>query len=162
MVATRVIEHFTSKNLRVLTIKHVGDPDFTLDRPDTDSNRLAKAGSTAVILHSDISTSLLLSHPASNLKELLQLGVSSTPADIVVLEGFRSWTQGNEQIAKIICLRKQEEREELTQGLQGQLLATCSLKPDVKGALHIPDQFSELLPQLDNWLGNATPLSENK
>ncbi len=162
MVATHVIEHFTSQNLRVLAIKHVGDPDFTLDRPGTDSHRLSQAGSTGVILHSDTSTSLLLSHPAGNLKELMHLGVSSSPADIVVLEGFRAWTQDNEQIAKIICLRTQEEREELTQGLQGQLLATCSLRPDVNGVLHIPDQLSELLPQLDNWLATASPLLEHE
>jgi molybdopterin-guanine dinucleotide biosynthesis protein B len=159
MVATHIIEHFTSQDLRILTVKHVGDPNFTLDHPNTDSHRLAQAGSTAVILHSEASTSLLLTRPASSLKEIIQVGVSSTPIDIVVLEGFKAWTQHHEQIAKIICIRSQEELEELTQGLRGQLLAKCSLKSNIQGTIHIPNQFSELLLQLDNWLSTAPPLS---
>jgi len=160
MVATYAIEHFTSQDLRVLAIKHVGDPGFTLDRPKTDSHRLIQSGADAVILHSDASTSLLFSRPAGSLKELIDLGVSSTHADIVVLEGFRSWTQHNEQIAKIICVRTQEEIKELTEDLQGQLLATCSLKSGIHGTLHIPDKLSELLIHLDYWLDTAHPISE--
>ncbi|MFX1562121.1 MAG: molybdopterin-guanine dinucleotide biosynthesis protein B [Promethearchaeota archaeon] len=160
LVATYVIEHFTSQNLRVLAIKHVGEPSFTLDHPKTDSHRLTQSGAAAVILHSDASTSLLCSHPASSLKELIHLGTSSIQADIVVLEGFRSWTQHNEQIAKIICIKEQEEIKELAEGLRGQLLATCSLKSGIQGTLHIPDKFPELLIRLDYWLGTAHPISE--
>lgn len=92
----------------------------------------------------------------------MHLGVSSIPVDVVVLEGFRSWIQKHEQIAKIVCIRSQEEIKELTKGLRGQLLTTCSLKSDIQGTLHIPDQFPELLPQLDNWLATAHPLSETE
>ncbi len=155
-IASAVTNHFTNQGYRVLAIKHVGEPDFSLDRQGTDSHRLTQAGATGVILHSDSSTALLLSHPVKQLAQLINLGLAATSADVVVLEGFKSWTQHNEEIAKVICLRSDSEAPELSENIQGELLALCSLTPNVSGALLIPDELPELLQRLDHWLATTT------
>ncbi len=155
-IASAATEHFTSQGLRVLAVKHVGKPSFSLDHEGTDSHRFAKAGATGVLLHSDSSTALLLSRPATQLAPLLQLGVAATSANVVILEGFKSWTRHHKEIAKVICLRSTSEIPELSENIQGEVLAICTLTPSVTEALLIPDQLPELLQRLDDWLANAT------
>lgn len=158
-VAAHITEHLATQKLRVLTAKHVGEPTFTLDHPGTDSYRLTQAGAVAVILHSDSTTSLLLSHPAQQLSELLSIGVAATPADVVVLEGFRAWTQHQPQIAKIVCVRSSAEIKEFTANLEGELLAVCSLKPGIPRTLRVPDELPSLSKKIDRWLAYAEPLT---
>jgi molybdopterin-guanine dinucleotide biosynthesis protein MobB len=154
-VATAATHHFTTQGYKVLAIKHVGEPGFTLDRQGTDSHRLAQAGAAGVILHSDSSTALLFPPPVTQLTQLLQLGLAVTPADVVVLEGFKSWTQHQEAITKIICLRSNAEAAELSANIRGDVLATCTLTPSISGALLIPDELPELLQRLDHWLATT-------
>ncbi len=156
-IASAATKHFTSQGHRVLAVKHVGEPNFSIDREGTDSHRLTQAGASGVILHSDSSITLLLPQPVNQLVHLLHLGVAATSADVIVLEGFKSWTQHQKEIAKVVCLRSNSEASELATNIHGQLIATCSLTPDVSGALLIPDQLPELLQRLDHWLANATP-----
>lgn len=157
MVATHITAHLASTGHRVLACKRVGDPDFTLDRPGTDSQKLAESGASAVLLHSDASTTLLLSRPASSLQQLLELGLTSVGAEVVVMEGFSSWTRSHPRIAKIICIRTATEKEELSKGLAGPLLATCTLKRGIPGTLHLPEQLQELLARVNHWLASTKP-----
>ncbi len=156
-VASAVTKHLASKGCRVLAVKHVGEPNFSLDREGTDSHRLAQAGASGVLLHSDSSTALLLPLPVNQLAQLLHLGVAATSADVVVLEGFKSWTRHQKEIAKVICLRSDSEAPELSANIKGELLATCTLVTGVTGALLIPDQLPELLQRVDHWLATSTP-----
>jgi molybdopterin-guanine dinucleotide biosynthesis protein B len=156
-IASAATEHFTSQGLRVLAVKHVGKPNFSLDHEGTDSHRFTIAGASVVLLHSDSSTALLIPRPIKQLALLLQLGLAATSADVVILEGFKSWTRHHPEIAKVICLRSDSEVQELSQNIQGEVLATCTLTPGVTGALLIPDQLPMLLQRLDDWLANATP-----
>jgi molybdopterin-guanine dinucleotide biosynthesis protein B len=158
-VATHITQHLAAQNLRVLAAKHVGEATFTLDHPGTDSYRLSQAGAVAVLLHSEATTSLLLSHPTQKLSELLSVGVAATSPDVVILEGFRSWTQHQSQIAKIVCVRSGAETKELTTDLKGQVLAICSLKPGIPKTLHIPEQLPTLSQRIDRWLACAEPLT---
>ncbi|MFX1576665.1 MAG: molybdopterin-guanine dinucleotide biosynthesis protein B, partial [Promethearchaeota archaeon] len=38
-VTTKIISHLVEQKLHVLSAKHVGDPEFSLDSPGTDSYR---------------------------------------------------------------------------------------------------------------------------
>jgi molybdopterin-guanine dinucleotide biosynthesis protein MobB len=158
-VAAHIAEHLAAQDLRVLTAKHVGEPTFSLDHPGTDSYRLAQTGAIAVILHSESATSLLQSHPAQQLSELLTLGIAAGRPDVIVLEGFRAWTQRQAQIAKIICVRSSAEVKELTANLMGELLAICSFKPRITKALHLPNDLPILSEKIDRWLAYAGPLT---
>lgn len=157
-VSTRIIEHLTKKRLRTLSAKHVGEPDFSLDRPGTDSFRHLEAGASAIFLHSTASTSLLLAEPIDGLEKLLHLGLSAVPSSVIVLEGFRAWTHQNPQIAKIVCIRTTKEITQLTEKIKGPVLALCSLNPNIQGTKRIPDEFHSILTALDRWL--STNLSK--
>ncbi len=154
-VATRIITHLTGQNRRVLSAKHVGEPTFSLDSPGTDSHRHLEAGAMATVLHSETSTTLLLRQPITHLKELIGYGITVIPADVIVLEGFRFWTQKEPHIAKIICIRTMAEIAEFQTETTSPILGQCTLNPDISSVIRIPDEFSFLLEAIDKWLLTA-------
>ena len=156
-VATKIIEHLKIQGRRVLSAKHVGDPGFSVDSPGTDSFRHLEAGAEATFLHSETATALLLNQPVASLKELLGYGVTAIPADVIVLEGFRFWTQKNPHIAKVICIRTMDEVAEFQIETVSPILGQCTLNPDIDSVIRIPEEFSFLLEAIDNWL-LTTPL----
>ena len=159
-VATHVIQYLTTQSFQVLSAKHVGEPDFTLDQPGTDSFRHIQAGAAAVLLHSASATALLFSQPANGLQNLLIRGLAASSANVIVLEGFRSWTQQNPDIAKIICARTVDEISELKSNTKGSIIATCSLQSDINGALYIPKNFNNLIAALNHWLNKEKQLTK--
>ncbi len=158
-VATRIITHLNSLDRCVLSAKHVGEPAFSIDSPGTDSYRHLEAGATATFLHSENSTTLLLNEPVKNLWALLELGVKAVPVDVIVVEGFRTWTQQHQQIAKIICIRSIEEIAEFQAETASPILGQCTLNPEIKSVINIPDEFPFLLEAIDKWLLTAPSIS---
>ncbi len=148
----------------MLSAKHVGEPTFSLDSTGTDSQRHLEAGAKATFLHSEGSTALLLQQPIANLKELLGYGITAIPADVIVLEGFRFWTQKNPHIAKIICIRTISEIAEFQAATTNPILGQCTLHPDISSVIRIPDEFPFLLEAIDKWLLTAPsiPIGEDK
>ncbi len=163
-VATGIIKHLNSLNRCVLSAKHVGEPTFSIDSPGTDSYRHLEAGATATFLHSETSTTLLLSEPVKDLWALLELGVKAVPVDVIVVEGFRTWTQQNQQIAKIICIRTIEEISEFQAETASPILGQCTLNPEIQSVINIPDELPFLLEAIDKWLLTAPsiPIGEKK
>lgn len=163
-VTTHIITHLVKQGLRVLSAKHVGEPEFSLDSPGTDSFRHLEAGAEATFLHSKASTTLLLRQPIADLRQLLQYSISVVPAEVVVLEGFRVWTQKDPHIAKIICIRTIEEIAEFQTETVSPILGQCTLDPNITSVIHIPDEFPFLLEAVDKWLLKAPsiPIGENE
>jgi molybdopterin-guanine dinucleotide biosynthesis protein MobB len=154
-VTTRIIEHLVEKKRHVLSAKHVGEPMFSLDSPGTDSHRHLEAGAEATFLHSETSTTLLLQKPITQLKEFLSFGIRAVPVDVIVLEGFRFWTQKDPHIAKVICIRSLDEIPEFQTETVSPILGQCTLNPEIDSAIRIPDEFSFLLEAIDRWLLTA-------
>ncbi|MFX1319127.1 MAG: molybdopterin-guanine dinucleotide biosynthesis protein B [Promethearchaeota archaeon] len=164
IVITRIITHLVKQGRRVLSAKHIGEPEFSLDSPGTDSFRHLEAGAEATFLHSNASTALLLRQPIANLTQLLQYSISVVPAEVILLEGFRFWTQKDPNIAKIICVRTMEEVAEFQAETVSPILGQCTLDPDITSVIRIPDEFPFLLEAVDKWLLNAPsiPIGENE
>ena len=154
-VATAIIAHLTQQKKHVLSAKHVGDPRFSLDTPGTDSYRHLEAGATATFLQSDSSTTLLFQDPIASPQDLVRLGICILPADVIVLEGFRAWTQQHPKIAKVICVRSLEEMAEFQANTSGPILAQCSLDTAIEAVVQIPDELPFLLEAVDKWLPTA-------
>ncbi len=154
-VTTRIIEHLVEKGRHVLSAKHVGEPTFSLDSPGTDSHRHLEAGAEATFLHSETSTALLLRTPITQLREFLSFGAKVVPADVIVLEGFRFWTQKDPHIAKVICIRTLDEIPEFQAETASPILGQCTLNQDIDSVIRIPDEFSFLLEAIDKWLLSA-------
>lgn len=163
-VTTHIIAHLVEQGRRVLSAKHVGEPGFSLDSPGTDSFRHLEAGAEATFLHSESSTTLLLRHPIANLRDLLQYSISAVPAEVIVLEGFRFWTQKDPHIAKIICIRTMNEVAEFQTETVSPILGQCTLDPNISSVIRIPDELPFLLEAVDKWLLNAPsiPIGDNE
>jgi molybdopterin-guanine dinucleotide biosynthesis protein B len=157
-VATHVIRHFVDEGRRVLSAKHVGEPTFSLDSPGTDSHRHLVAGAEATFLHSESSTAIVLRQPITQLNQLLTFGISAIPVDVIVLEGFRFWTQKDPRIAKIICIRTMNEIAEFQAETTSPILGQCTLNPDIHSVIRLPDEFPFLLEAIDKWLLTATSI----
>jgi molybdopterin-guanine dinucleotide biosynthesis protein MobB len=158
-VTTRIISHLNEQNKRILSAKHVGDPNFSLDSPGTDSYRHLEAGAVATLLQSESSATLLFNEPIADVKELLQRGLNAVSADVIVLEGFRFWTQKHPQIAKIICIRTRDEIAEFQAETIGPILGQCTLNPEINVVIRIPDEFPFLLEAIDQWLSTAPAIT---
>ena len=148
----------------MLSAKHVGEPRFSLDSPGTDSHRHQEAGAEATFLHSETSTALLLRKPITQLKEFLSLGAKVVPADVIVLEGFRFWTQKDPHIAKVICIRTIDEIPQFQAETASPILGQCTLNQDIDSVIRIPDEFSFLIEAIDKWLLSAPtiPLGDHE
>ena len=158
-VTTGIINHLHEQHHRILSAKHVGEPHFSLDSPGTDSYRHLEAGAVATVLQSESSASLLFKEPITDIRELLHRGVKAVSADVIVLEGFRFWTQKHAQIAKIICIRTLEEITEFQTETVGPILGQCTLNPEITTVIQIPDEFPFLLEATDNWLPTAPKIT---
>jgi molybdopterin-guanine dinucleotide biosynthesis protein B len=106
---TRVVEELvrelSNRGYKVGTVKHVGAPDFSIDREGTDTWRHARAGAHKVICVSEKETATI--EPRGlNWKELK---VRLQGLDFFVLEGFRE-VKG---IAKILVAANEAEVDEL-------------------------------------------------
>lgn len=102
---TVVAEALTSKlvksGLRVAAAKHIAKSRFTLDAPGTDTRRLAEAGAQQVVAVTGGEVVNILKTDTSglNLEALIE---SFKPADLIVLEGFKSLVLQREDVVKII------------------------------------------------------------
>jgi len=118
-----------------------------------------EAGAAATFLHSESSTTLLFNKPVKDLWALLEVGVKAVPVDVIVVEGFRIWTQQHPQIAKIMCIRSLEEIAEFQAETVSPILGQCTLNPEIQSVINIPDEFPFLLEAIDKWLLTAPMIS---
>ena len=93
-----VVRFFSDQGYRVGVIKH-SSHDFTIDVPDTDSYRLAKAGARAVALSSAYKLAFYKNvHRDYPLNELCQL--MRDEVDIIFAEGFKRESQSKIEVVR--------------------------------------------------------------
>lgn len=112
---TTTIETLTrglvKKGLKVAAIKHIPEPEFTIDTEGKDTWRYAQAGARKIIgVSSDevatIERMPLLSYPLNTLLKKCK------DVDVVFLEGFREQVSTKRNIFKIVIARSAEEASE--------------------------------------------------
>lgn len=115
-VAEKLIEELKSRDHRVGSVKHIPHENFTLDRPETDTWRHAKAGSETIVAVSpgEVATlekgkTNMKKDEAGNYPVLNEILLGLRDLDFVVLEGFRE----AENVAKIMVARDESEAKEL-------------------------------------------------
>lgn len=104
-VVENLVKELVSRSYKIGTIKHVPQKNFSLDEPDTDTWRHARAGSNKVIALSpnEVAT---VERKRSELEDIL-LGLSNM--DFVILEGFHN----SKNIARMIASRSEDDAREL-------------------------------------------------
>ena len=87
-LAQKIIKYFSDKNYNVALIKHARH-DFDIDKPQTDSYLLRKAGAKQVIVSSSKRWAKIIELKGDSEKTLKELLKELDNPDIVIIEGFK-------------------------------------------------------------------------
>lgn len=109
---TAIIELLTRelvrRGYRVAAVKHIPEPEFTIDQKGKDTWRFVQAGATTVVGVSahEIATIERTDTDNISLEKILQ---KCKDSDLVLVEGFRDLVSKNDEIPKIIVVTSAEE-----------------------------------------------------
>ena len=103
-------KELTKRGYKVAVIKHINEPDFTIDTPGKDTWRYAQAGAKTVIGVATNKTVTIEKTATSNpsLEKLLK---KCTGNDIVFIEGLKKIVAQNKKIPKIAVVKSKTEAE---------------------------------------------------
>jgi molybdopterin-guanine dinucleotide biosynthesis protein B len=130
-----IVRALSSRDLLVMTVKHVSEKGFTLDREGTDTWRHWKAGARIVSTVSDCERAVLFKdEDRINLDEYDSW---AGRVDVIVFEGFSSLLLKEENVAKVVCLREQSEGDSYLADIRGEVVALCSFNVMGDGVLKL-------------------------
>jgi len=104
-----LVKGLTKRGYKVATVKHVPEPDFTIDTQGKDTWRHAKAGATTIIsvAPNEIATIKKADTTKYSLEQIIKDCQEDT--EIIILEGFRKLTEQNPTVPKIVAAKTTEE-----------------------------------------------------
>lgn len=104
-----LVRELTKKGYNVAAIKHVSEPEFTIDTPGKDTWRYAKAGARLIVSAAAGEVATIEKVTLDNLKTE-QLISKCNGSDIVLIEGFKRRV-ARIDIPKIAVVKSREEAE---------------------------------------------------
>jgi molybdopterin-guanine dinucleotide biosynthesis protein B len=98
----------TRRGYKIAAIKHIPEPNFTMDREEKDTWRFAKSGAKTIIsvASNEIATIEKVNENNFSLKNILKKCAGN---DIVFLEGFRKLVGKKRNIQKIVVVKSEED-----------------------------------------------------
>jgi len=113
----------TNRGYRIAAVKHIPEPNFTIDKEGKDTWRYAQSGAKTVIGASadEIATIEKVHGRSLSLKEILQ---KCGDSDIVFLEGFRKLVAESKDIHKIVVVKSAEDVSEAVKTFEPMLAFT--------------------------------------
>ena len=104
-----LVQGLTKRGYKVATVKHVPEPDFTIDTEGKDTWRYAKAGASTVM--SVAPNELTVIRKVDTTKYSLEQIIRNCEDDveIIILEGFRKLIGQNPTVPKIVAVKTTEE-----------------------------------------------------
>jgi molybdopterin-guanine dinucleotide biosynthesis protein MobB len=125
-----LIRQLVKEGFKVGAIKHIHDPNFTIDTPNKDTFRFAQAGAKIIATSSAGEIAILKKadeHSESfHLPEILDF-VEKEKLDIVFLEGFHSIIAKRNDVYKIVTAKGLEDLEKTLCGTGPPILAVTGL-----------------------------------
>ncbi len=121
-----LVKGLTSRGLRVATVKHVSEPNFTIDNEGKDTWRHAQAGAQTTIIVAPKELGIIKRTDTTklNLQGILENCPSNT--DIVILEGFRNLARQEPTVLKIVAVKTFDEAVETSKRFKPIMLFTGS------------------------------------
>ena len=103
-----LIKELTERGYKVATIKHIPEPDFTIDTPGKDTWKFAKAGAKTIIsvAANEITTIEKGTTKSVPLEKLLK---KCRGNDIVFIESFKKLVALKKNIPKIVITKSKKE-----------------------------------------------------
>ena len=103
-----LIRELTARSYRVATIKHVSEPDFTIDTPGKDTWRYAQAGAKTIV-----------SVAANEVATIEKVALENVPFetllkkcrgnDIVLIEGLKKTVSQKRKLPKLVVVKSRDE-----------------------------------------------------
>jgi molybdopterin-guanine dinucleotide biosynthesis protein B len=146
-----LIEELTKRGYRVAAVKHIPEPNFTIDTPDKDTWRFAKSGAKTIIsvASKEIATIEKVDMHNISLKHVLQ---KCRGNDTVLLEGFRELVSKNKSLPKIVSVKSRDEALEAVKKFEPVLAFTgpystesLGLKIPYVDVLRNPEKIADIL-----------------
>jgi len=102
---TRVL---TKRGYKIAAVKHIPEPDFTIDNEGKDTWRFAQSGARTIIsvASNEVATIEKTDTKNPSPEKILQ---KCENIDVVFLEGFRKFISKNKNIPKIVAVKSAEE-----------------------------------------------------
>jgi molybdopterin-guanine dinucleotide biosynthesis protein B len=121
-----------NRGYRVATVKHIPEPNFTIDKERKDTWRYAHSGAQTVIAASadEIATIEKVHGKNFSLEEILR---RSRGSDIVFLEGFRQLVAKARGIYKIVVVKSADDVAEAVETFEPILVFTGPYAPERLG-----------------------------
>jgi molybdopterin-guanine dinucleotide biosynthesis protein B len=127
-IIERMTKELSKRGYRIAVVKHVPEPNFTIDTRGKDSWRFAQAGATTIITVADNEIATIKKKPIQSLSldEILQ---KCRDDDAVFLEGLRNLTARNRRVGKIVVVKSSEEASEASEAFESilALAGPCSV-----------------------------------
>lgn len=101
----KLITELTRRGYKVAAVKHISEPDFTMDTPGKDTWRYQQAGAKTIIAVSPNETATI-EKEATPLTALLK---KCEDNDIILIEGFKKTVAKQTSIPKIAVVTSQEQ-----------------------------------------------------
>jgi molybdopterin-guanine dinucleotide biosynthesis protein MobB len=115
---TTIIEvltkELTKRGYKVAAVKHIPEPNFTIDRIGKDTWRFAQSGAKTIVsvASDEIATIEKVDATVFSLEEILQ---RCKNADLVFLEGFKRLVGKNCDLPKIVTVKSAKEASEASE-----------------------------------------------
>ena len=126
----------TKRGYNVAAVKHVPEPEFTIDREGKDTWRFARSGAKTIVsvASSEIATIEKVDSTVFSLEEILQ---RCKNADLVFLEGFKRLVGKNCDLPKIVAVESAQEILQASKTFEP-ILAFTGLRPIETLNLKVP------------------------
>lgn len=106
-------KELTKRGYKVAAVKHIPEPNFTIDTEGKDTWRFAQSGAKTIVsvASKEIATIEKVDEKTLQLKNILK---KCRGNDIIFLEGFRSLVGKKRNLPKIVVVKSKEEAYEST------------------------------------------------
>jgi molybdopterin-guanine dinucleotide biosynthesis protein MobB len=106
----------TKRDYKIATVKHISEPNFTIDTEGKDTWRFAQSGAkTIVTVSSDEIVTIEKTKIDFSLDTILQKCEGN---DAIFLEGFKGFARKNKKIGKIVAVKSAEEALEAAKSFE--------------------------------------------
>lgn len=144
LLIEKLVKKLVEKGYKVASVKHIGRKEHGFDMPRKDTTKHLEAGANPVIAITEDQIITIKKTRIENPIEILWENIPEK-TNIVLLEGFSTWTLSNENIPKIICIKNREDLKEYQEKAKNTLLFGSLKIIENEKILHIIENFHEIL-----------------
>jgi len=136
-IVEALVKGLTRKGYNVATVKHIPEPDFTIDTKGKDTWRHAKAGALVTMGVAPNELAIIKKGDTAryDLTEIVKY--CEDEADIIILEGFRNLVAQNPLIPKVVAVKTMEKIQETSRHFRP-IIAFSGTVPIKPKRLRIP------------------------